>query len=217
MIGTCNVLEAMRRNKITKFVFSSSSAVYGEPDRLVGPVPESYGSLAPISLYGASKLAAEAYAIGYHHMFGIEAWIFRFANVVGRNGTHGCIKDFIAKLRGNSEALEILGNGKQEKSFIYVDDCVDGILHAVARAPGDAEAFNLGSVDTITVDRIAEIVVREMGLKYVKFTYTGGRRGWLGDVPYVFLDITRMRNLGFIPKKNSEQAVTKAVKDMLNK
>jgi UDP-glucose 4-epimerase len=217
VIGTYNVLEAMRRDKIKKIAFTSSSAVYGEPDRSHGPVPEDYGPLAPISLYGGSKLAGEAYVIAYHHMFQVDAWIFRFANVVGPHGTHGVIKDFIAKLRKDPRTLEILGNGKQEKSFIYVDDCVDGMLHAVKHASGSAEAFNLGSLDTIVVDRIAEIVAREMGLKSVKFTYTGGDRGWLGDVPYVFLDSAKMRELGFVPKRSSEEAVTRAVRDMLGR
>jgi UDP-glucose 4-epimerase len=216
VMGTYNVLEAMRRRKVRKFAFSSSSAVYGEPDRSIGPVPEDYGPLTPISLYGASKLAAEAYVMGYHHMFGIEAWIFRFANVVGPNGTHGVIKDFIAKLRRNSETLEILGDGRQEKSFIYVDDCVEGMFHAVEHTPGDAQSFNLGSVDTITVHRIAEITLREMGLAGTKFTYTGGQRGWVGDVPYVYLDTNKMRKLGFVPKHDSEQAVSLAIRHMLD-
>lgn len=214
VIGTYNVLEAMRRTGVGKIAFSSSSAVYGEPAK--SPVDEDYGPLAPISLYGASKLAAEAYVTAYHHMFGLEAWMFRFANVVGPHGTHGVIKDFIAKLRANPKILEILGDGKQEKSFIYVDDCVNGILHAVTHTPGNASAYNIGSVDTIVVDRIAEIVIRETGLESVKFTYTGGRRGWIGDVPYVFLDISRMKKLGFTPKYNSEQAVTLAVRNMLS-
>jgi len=215
VIGTYNVLEAMRRNNITKIAFSSSSSVYGEPDRSIGAVREDYGPLTPISLYGASKLAAEAYVTGYHYMFGIEAWIFRFANVVGPHGTHGVIRDFIAKLKKNPKTMEILGDGKQEKSFIYVDDCVNGIFYAVDHAPGNAESFNLGSVDTITVDRIAEITVREMALRSVRFTYTGGPRGWVGDVPYVFLDITKMQKLGFVPKHSSEEAVTLAVRHML--
>ena len=214
-VGTYNVIESMRRTGVKKIAFSSSSAVYGEPERSLGAIPESYGPFMPVSLYGASKLAAEAYVIAYHYMFGLEPWIFRFANVVGPRGTHGVIKDFIAKLRENHRQLQILGDGKQEKSFIHVTDCIEGILHATRHSPGNAEAFNLGSVDTILVDRIAEIVVREMGLANVKFTYTGGRRGWLGDVPYVFLDITKMKKLGFVAKLNSEQTVTQAVKEML--
>jgi UDP-glucose 4-epimerase len=214
-IGSYNVIEAMKRIGLKKIAIASSSAVYGEPPRAVGEVPENYAPLSPISLYGASKLAAEAYVTAYHHMFGLEGWVFRFANVVGPHGTHGVIKDFIAKLRKDSEHLEILGDGKQEKSFIHVNDCVDGILYTLSHAVGNAEAYNLGSVDTILVTRIAEIVVKEMGLRNVKFSFAGGRSGWLGDVPYVYLDTSKVRKLGFVPKLNSEQTVVRAVKEML--
>jgi UDP-glucose 4-epimerase len=209
------VLEAMRKNDIKEIMFSSTSTVYGQVDRSNGPTPENYSPLSPISMYGASKLAAEAFIVAHHHMYDVVIWIFRFANVVGSRGTHGVVKDFISKLRKNARSMEILGNGKQEKPYIHVDDCVKGILYGMNHAPRKAQVFNLGNADTITVDQIANIVVREMGLSSVEFVYTGGDKGWPGDVPYVLLDTAKMRSIGFVPRLNSVGAVTQAVREMV--
>lgn len=213
VLGTFNVLEAMRKLGIKKIIFTSSSAVYGEPK--ISPVPENYGPLWPISPYGASKIAAEGYISAYSHLFGLEAWIFRFANVVGANMTHGVVRDFVAKLKATPDTLNILGDGQQQKSFIHVSDCIEGMLLATERSSGNGGAFNLGAADTITVQRIAEVVVEEMGLSGVRFTYTGGRRGWPGDVPYVFLDIRKISEQGFAPRYNSEQSVRLAARECL--
>jgi len=211
-IATYNVLEAMRLDEIKKIVFASSSTVYGETP--IKPIPEDYGPLHPISLYGASKLACEGLITAFCHLFNMQAWIFRFANVVGVRATHGVIFDFINKLRQNPKELEILGDGAQEKPYIHVEDCVDGILHGFQHATSQINVFNLGCSFTTKVSAIAQMVVKEMGLQDVKFKYTGGNRGWPGDVPQVRLDITNMERLGWKPKYSSDDALRKAIRDI---
>jgi len=207
-IATYNVLEAMRLNDIKKIVFSSTSAVYGEAEKI--PTPENYAPLIPISLYGASKLACEALISAFCHMFGIQAWILRFANIVGgksrKTGTT-VISDFILKLKKNPKALEILGNGKQSKPYLLNEECVEAILFAVKNASKQVNLFNLGPGDSVSVNEIAEIVVKELGLKNVKFVYTGGVRGWKGDVPRGLLEVSKINKLGWKAKKSSKEAV----------
>lgn len=210
IIATYNVLEAMRINKQKNIVFTSTSTVYGEAS--VIPTPENYGPLIPISLYGASKLACEALITSYCHTFDMKSWIFRFANIVGERSTHGIIVDFINKLKNNPDSLEILGDGEQRKSYLHVSDCVDAILFAVENSDEMANIFNLGSDDTINSKEIGEIVVKEMGLKDVKFTYTGGKRGWIGDVPRMLLSIEKLKKLGWKPVHNSKSSVVAAVR-----
>ncbi|PJB21084.1 MAG: UDP-glucose 4-epimerase, partial [Euryarchaeota archaeon CG_4_9_14_3_um_filter_38_12] len=173
-IATYNVLESMRLNDVKNIMFPSSCTVYGEAE--VTPIPENYGPMIPVSLYGASKLASEGLISAYCSMFGMNAWVFRFANIIGSRGTHGVIFDFINKLRKKSDELEILGDGRQTKSYLYVDDCIDAMLSAVEKSNDKVNIFNLGCEDWVNVDRIAEIVVEEMNLKNVKFKYTGGSR-----------------------------------------
>jgi len=212
-IATYNVLESMRINDIKKIVFSSSSVVYGETD--VELLPEDYGPLQPISLYGAGKLASEGLITAFCGTFDFQTWIFRFANVVGSRGTHGVIVDFINKLKKNPKELEILGNGKQKKPYIYVTECIDGILFGFEHSNNQINLFNLGVNSATEVTRIAEIVVKEMELDDVKFKYTGGKRGWKGDIPFFQLDITKIKKIGWEPKLSSDETVKKATRDLL--
>ncbi len=215
IIATYNVLEAMRKNKQQSIVFTSTSTVYGEA--LVIPTPEDYGPLIPISLYGASKLACEALITSYCGSFDMKSWIFRFANIVGERSTHGIIVDFIDKLNNNPNSLEILGDGQQRKSYLHVSDCVDAILFAVEKSNEMANIFNIGSGDAITSKEIGEIVVSEMGLKDVTFTYTGGKRGWVGDVPRMLLSTEKLQKLGWKPVHDSKSSVVEAVRNTLRK
>ena len=212
-IATYNVLESMRINNVKNIVFPSSCTVYGEAE--VTPIPENYGPMIPVSLYGASKLASEGLISAYCSMFGMNAWVFRFANIIGSRGTHGVIFDFINKLRKKSDELEILGDGRQTKSYLYVDDCIDAMLSAVEKSNDKVNIFNLGCEDWINVNRIAEIVVEEMNLKNVKFKYTGGSRGWKGDIPKIMLSIEKIEKLGWKPIYNSEKAVRMTVKALI--
>jgi UDP-glucose 4-epimerase len=213
VIATYNLLEAMRINKQRNIVFTSTSTVYGEATII--PTPENYGPLIPISLYGASKLACEALITSYCSTFDMNSWIFRFANIVGERGTHGIIIDFIEKLRKNPQALEILGDGQQRKSYLHVSDCIDAILYAVNNSHEFVNIFNIGSSDTINSTEIGEIVVKEMELRNVKFSYTGGKRGWKGDVPRMLLSIEKLRELGWTPSYNSKKSVVAAVRSAL--
>ncbi len=213
IIATYNVLEAMRKNKQQSIVFTSTSTVYGEAS--VIPTPEEYGPLIPISLYGASKLACEALITSYCGSFDMKSWIFRFANIVGERSTHGIIVDFINKLKNNPDTLEILGDGRQRKSYLHVSDCVEAILFAVEKSNGMVNIFNLGSNDTISSTEIGEIVVSEMGFEDVTFTYTGGKRGWVGDVPKMLLSIEKLQELGWKPVHDSKSSVVAAVRSTL--
>jgi len=213
-IVTYNILEAMRINNIKKIVFSSSSVVYAETPPI--PLPENYGPTLPISLYGAGKLAAEGLISAFCGTFGFQAWIYRFANVVGIRGTHGVIVDFIDKLRKNLKELEILGDGKQQKPYLHVCDVVDGMLHGFEHSNDQINLFNLGCDSNTTVTKIAEMVVEEMGLKDVEFKYTGGKRGWPGDVPRFQLDPSKINKLGWKAKYTSDEAVRKAIREILD-
>ena len=214
VIATYNVLEAMRHHDITNIVFSSSSVVYGETaDHML---PETYGPTLPISLYGAGKIGAEGLISAFCGTFDFQAWIYRFANVVGPRGTHGVIVDFIEKLRNNPHELEILGDGKQCKPYLYVSDCVNGILFGYTHAHDPVNLFNLSCDTTTTVTRIVEMVVQELGLSNVAFQYTGGKRGWKGDVPRFQLDANKINSLGWKATLTSDDAVRKAIRDVLD-
>ena len=212
-IATYNVLEAMRQNGIDKLLFTSSATVYGEIP--IMPTPEDAGPLLPISLYGAGKLASEGLVSTYSHLFGIRAWIFRFANVVGGGMGHGVIFDFIQKLKKKPKELEIFGDGSQEKPFFLVEDCIDGMFRTFRNSNNQCDVFNLGCTSTTTVTTIAKIVVQEMGLRGVKFKYTGGKRGWAGDVPQVRFDVEKMAKLGWIVRDTSDEAVREAARRLI--
>ena len=212
--ATYNLLDAMRKTGVKKIVFSSSSVIYGETPAM--PLPENYGPLLPISVYGAAKLACEGLISSFAHTFDLQGWMFRFANVVGIRGTHGVIVDFINKLKKNPCELEILGDGKQKKPYLYVTECVDGIMHGFMHADDQINVFNLGVDSATEVKRIGELVVEEMGLENVDFKYTGGKRGWRGDVPHFQFDISKIKKLGWKPCLSSDEAVKKAIKEILS-
>lgn len=211
ILATFRVLETMRKAGVKRIIFTSTSTVYGEAKLI--PTPEDYPT-HPISLYGASKLACEALIESYCHTFDMQAYIYRFANVIGRRSTHGVIYDFIRKIRANPEELEILGNGEQNKSYIYIDDCISAIFHGL-KGEGNVNIFNIGTEDQVKVKRIAEIVCEEMRVN-PRFKFTGGDRGWKGDVPVMLLSVEKLKSLGWRPRFNSEEAVRKAVRDLLD-
>lgn len=213
-VSTRNVLEAMRANGIDRMAFASSACVYGDapPQRLA----ESFGPLHPINLYGAGKLACEGLISAYCHLFGMRAWMFRFANVVGARMSHGVIFDFIRKLRDDPMVLEILGDGNQEKPYFLVEDCIEGMLCAFRNSNGQYDVFNLGCESSTKVTQIARIVGQEMGLTDVRFAYAGGRRGWAGDVPVIHFNIEKMKALGWRPRYSSDEAVREAARRLLS-
>lgn len=213
IIASYNLLEAIRKNDVKKMIFTSSSTVYG--DAKIIPTPENY-STTPISTYGASKLAVEGMISSFCHTFGMQSVIFRFANVIGKRSNHGVIVDFIKKLKNNSKELEILGDGTQTKSYLYIDDCIDGMLFGEEKANSDFELFNLGSEDKINVKEIANVVANGLELKNVRYSFTGGHegRGWKGDVKFMQLSIDKIKKLGWKPKYNSKEAVEKTIDDL---
>ena len=213
-IATYNVLEAMRVCGVKRISFSSTSAIYGEATEM--PTSETYGPTLPISLYGASKLACEALITAWIGTFGAQGFIHRFANIVGPRGTHGVIFDFIHKLKKDPTRLEVLGDGKQEKSYMSANDCVRSMLHVLDNNDEDMNLYNLGTGDTCSVSRIAEIVVEESGLKGVKLEFTGGSRGWAGDVPKTYLDVSKLLRTGFEPSTMSEQSIRDTARSLIN-
>jgi UDP-glucose 4-epimerase len=207
-IGTSNVLEASRRGDVPHVLFSSSSVIYGYPTKF--PTPEAYGPLFPQSLYGASKLASEGLLSAYSGCFGIHATIFRFANIIGPTMTHGVIYDFFEKLRATPERLEVLGDGRQAKSYLRVEDCVSAMLVAAEKGREPVEAYNLGTVERTSVRAIAERVVAATGGR-ARIEYTGGERGWAGDISQQHLAIDRICALGWKPQWESTAAVERTV------
>ncbi|VWX61104.1 Epimerase [Burkholderiales bacterium 8X] len=205
---TWTVLEAMRRHRVGQIVFASTSAIYGE---LPGRIAEDDGPLLPISHYGAAKLASEGFISSYGENYGIRSWMARFPNVVGNRSTHGAIYDFVRKLGRTPDRLEVLGDGSQVKPYLHVSDLIDAILVAWSRMTGRTNVFNVGGDTRCTVRRMAEIVVEESSLD-ARIEYTGGDRGWVGDVPSVDYDTSRIRSLGWTPRLDSEAAVRAAAR-----
>jgi UDP-glucose 4-epimerase len=199
----------MRLNGIENMVFASSSTVYGNAGTI--PTPESYGPLIPVSLYGASKLACEALICSYAETFGKKAWVYRLANIIGPRSNHGVIVDFFSKLKKNPGTMEILGNGKQKKSYLYVSDCVNAILSGL-KSRDAVSIFNVGSKDSMEVIDIAKTVAKAMRLN-PRFTFTGGEKGWKGDVPVMLLD-TRKIEKYYKPEYNSSESVEKTVMEI---
>lgn len=216
ILVTYNVLEAMRRHGVKKLAFSSTSAVYGVADRL--PIPEDAPFPKPISLYGATKLSCEGFISAFQHLFGMQCWIFRFANILGpkaRKKGRTVISDFFERLRQNPKQLLILGNGRQSKSYLLSSECVEAMLYVIQHADGGLNIYNLGCDDWLTVNQIAEMLVAAMGLSGVEFLYTGGEGGWPGDVPRFRLNVSALRRLGWTAKHNSEEAVAIAIQQFL--
>ncbi len=210
-IATFRFLEAARRHDVRRVFFSSSSVVYGLPT--VFPTPESYGPLLPESLYAASKLASEALFSAYAHCYGLTAYLYRFANVIGPGMTHGVIYDFFEKVRQTPERLEVLGDGNQAKSYLRNEDCVAAMRFAGEHARDPVNVFNIGTTDQISAREIAEIVVRATG-GTARIEYTGGTRGWVGDVPKQLLAIDKLRALGWRPPISSREAVERTVGEL---
>jgi len=208
---TANVLDRMDGVGVDNLAFTSSSVVYGEAPR---PTPEDFAPLEPISIYGASKLGEESLLSVYAHSHEFTVWTFRFANVVGPRLRWGVINDFIAKLREDPDRLEILGDGRQEKSYMHVSECVEAMCHVVEHADRPVNTYNLGTRTTTSVDRIADIVSAAMGLD-PEYRYTGGDRGWVGDVPRMRLSIEKLSALGYEPELSSDDAVERATREML--
>ncbi len=207
--ATFNLLDAARvEGGIGKAVFTSTSTVYG--DATVLPTPEDYVPLRPISHYGASKLASEVLINSYAAMYDIQSIIYRMANIVGPRSNHGVTYDFVEKLKKNPRELEVLGDGSQSKSYLHVEDCVEGIILGAEKSGERVEILNIGSGDRVDVLEIANIVIEEMGLSDVEIKLMGGvdgGRGWKGDVKFMQLDVSRLKSLDWAPKFNSAQAV----------
>lgn len=207
-IATYNVLEAMRRTGAQRLVFSSSGTVYGDTAEEMGE--EDLGRL-PISLYGASKFAGEALISAFVECFGLTATIFRFGNVVGPRGTHGAALDFLRKLRDKKTELEVLGDGRQSKPYLHVSDCADGMLFGLDHSPDRLGIYNLAPPDQTSVARIAEMCVRASPYPEAAIRFTGGDRGWPGDVPRSRMSPEKLARLGFRVRHTSDEAVRMAI------
>ena len=217
LMATFNLLETVKRNSSVKtLVFASTSTVYGRASTL--PTPENYAPLAPISTYGASKLGCEALISSYAHTFGFRALILRMANIVGPRSKHGVVIDFAKKLKENPKSLEILGDGNQNKSYMYIDDCINAIIHLTNILKEEVEIFNVGSPDQIKVKKIADTVAEEMKLAKVQYVFKAGAEdgaGWKGDVKTMHLSIEKLIKTGWKPKYTSEQAIRLAARFLL--
>lgn len=202
-LGTLNVLEAAYVNKVPDFIFTSSCAVYGEAS--VTPTPESYLGTQE-SLYSASKFAAESFGQAYTRFSPMKFWAFRFSNVIGSRCRRGVVWDFVNKLKADPNELEILGDGRQSKQYLHVSDCVDGILIGYTESKERVNTFNLATDENTSVDEVADIVTSALNLN-PKRRHTGGRRGWIGDLPTVNLSIEKMRGLGWHPRVKPRDAI----------
>ncbi len=209
---TSNVLQAMKEVGVHQIAYTSSSTIYGEAPL---PTPEDYSPLEPISVYGASKLADEGLLSAYAHSYNFKVWNFRFANIIGPRLRNAVIPDFIEKLRDSSKTLTILGNGQQEKSYMHIDDCVNAMQTVIMKTDRPMNTYNLGTKTTTSVTQIADIVSEEMKLD-PDYEYTGGDRGWIGDVPKMRLSIEKLRALDWEPKRESDAAVRSTTSKLLS-
>lgn len=210
------VLEAMRKNGVKQIVFTSGSGVYGEVPAT--PVAEDFSPLIPVSTYGAQKLASEALISAYSFMFDMRGMVFRFANVVGPQQTHGVAYDFLLKLTRTPGNLKIMGDGTQSKPYIHVTDVIKAfmtILEGDSKSENGYEYYNVSSADFLTVNEVADLVCEQMGLKNVQYDYSGGSRGWKADVPFYRLNTSKIRSRGWSNNYGSRDAVLDAVKSMI--
>jgi UDP-glucose 4-epimerase len=212
-LATFNVLEAMRANGVKRIGFSSTGSVYGEAK--VIPTPEDAPFPVQTSLYGASKLACEGLIQAYAEGFGFEGTIFRFVSILGERYTHGHVFDFYKQLLEHPDHLSVLGDGLQRKSYLYVQDCIDAILHVVDGPPsqsgrGHTQIFNLGTAGYVQVNDSIRFICSALGLN-PELRYTGGDRGWIGDNPFIFLDTTRVQSTGWKPKLSIEQGIIRTL------
>jgi UDP-glucose 4-epimerase len=213
IVATFSLLRAMRQRGVRKLVYTSGSGVYG--DRGAAYSSESFGPLEPVSMYGASKLGAEGLISAFCHLFDMQAWILRPANIIGPRATHGVVFDFVRRLKKDPTQLTILGDGQQSKAYLHVSDVIDALLLVQEKALNPVNIFNLASNSYITVNQIADLVVRGMSLADVRREWTGGKVGWKGDVAVIRLRNARIRKLGWRPKYNSAQAVRATVEALL--
>ena len=207
-IVTNNVLEAMRKNGISKIAFASTGSVYG--DATVIPTPENAPFPIQTSLYAASKLAGEGLIAAYCVGFGFQSWIFRFVSILGERYTHGHVFDFYRKLKQNPSRLEVLGDGKQRKSYLYIQDCIDAMLFALEKSNESVNVLNLGVDGYCEVNDSIGWICEELGVT-PKLEYSGGDRGWIGDNPFIFLDTSKIRDLGWKPKLSIKDGVLKTI------
>lgn len=207
-IGTFNVLEAMRVNDVRRIAFSSTGSIYGEPE--IFPTPENAPLPMQTSLYGASKLAGEGLIQAYSSSFGFQACIFRFVSILGERYSHGHVFDFYKQLREHPDRLDILGNGKQRKSYLSVQDCIDAILLAMSKSSGTVNIYNLGTDEYVEVDDSIGWICEYLGVSPERI-YSGGDRGWIGDSPFIFLDCSRIRALGWQPKLSIRDGVKSTI------
>jgi UDP-glucose 4-epimerase len=210
-LATFHVLEAMRANGARRIAFASTGSVYGEAE--VIPTPEDAAFPVQTSLYGASKLAGEGLVEAYAEGFGFQAWIFRFVSVLGERYSHGHVFDFYRQLRAHPDELRVLGDGTQRKSYLYVHDCIAGMLLAVERAQAKVNIFNLGTDEYCSVSQSIGWICEELELD-PRVGYSGGRRGWVGDNPFIFLDCARMRALGWKPQLTIREAIRRTLRDL---
>lgn len=212
-IATHNVLEAMRFNRVKNIAFSSTGSVYGEVT--IVPTPESSPFPVQTSLYGASKLACEGLIAAYCEGFGFQSWIFRFVSILGERYTHGHVFDFYKQLVYDPTRLHVLGNGKQRKSYLYVQDCIDAIIMALDKANDKVNIFNLGADYYVEVNDSVGWISDALGVK-PRLTYGGGDRGWIGDNPFIFLDTSKIRSLGWKPRLNIREGIVRTVEFLKN-
>ncbi|MGB7282741.1 MAG: NAD-dependent epimerase/dehydratase family protein [Candidatus Acidiferrum sp.] len=213
VIATWNVLEAMRKHKVRRIAFSSTGSVYGEPEGF--PTPEACPFPVQTSLYGASKLGAEGMIQAYCEGYEMQGYIFRFVSILGERYTHGHVFDFYKQLLEHPSRLSVLGDGHQRKSYLYVQDCVDAILAAVERATGKINIFNLGTDEYCEVNDSIGWICQTLNLK-PQLEYSGGKRGWVGDSPFIFLDCSKMRALGWKPKLTIREGVIRTIEYLKN-
>jgi UDP-glucose 4-epimerase len=208
-IGTFNVLEAARKNGIGRLAFSSTGSVYGEAETI--PTPEDAPFPVQTSLYGASKLAGEGLIGAYCEAFGMKGWIFRFVSILGERYSHGHVFDFCRSLFRDPSTLQVLGDGSQKKSYLYVKDCVEAIMVAINKGKDKVNIFNLGTDEYVEVKDSARLIAQELGLSPA-FTFTGGSRGWIGDNPFILLSCTRIRALGWKPRMTIADSIRATVR-----
>jgi len=207
-LATFNVLEAMRANGINRIAFASTGSIYGEPE--IFPTPETAPFPVQTSLYGASKLAGEGLIEAYCAGFDFQGYVFRFVSILGERYTHGHVFDFYKSLRQNPDELRVLGNGHQRKSYLYVQDCLDAMLFVIERAQDKVNIFNLGTDEYCEVNDSIGWIAGHLGLA-PKLTYTGGERGWIGDSPFIFLDMAKIRAFGWRPQLTIREGILRTV------
>jgi len=208
VLATFHTLEAMRTAGVKRIAFSSTGSIYGEPS--VFPTPEDAPFPLQTSIYGASKLGGEGLIQAYCEGFGFEAWIFRFVSILGERYSHGHVFDFYRSLRENPNELRVLGNGRQRKSYLYIQDCIDAMLFAIERPTAHVHVYNLGTDEYCEVNDSIGWIIERLGIK-PRLSYSGGDRGWVGDSPFIFLDTSKIRSLGWQPKLSIREGIIRTL------